>query len=278
MRETVTRVATLGLPKDFPSSQKKYLIGSRSDLRVPYREITLSPTHHSRGTEENPPLPVYDSSGPFSDPDCSVDIVEGLPKLRSNWIEERSDTELLHGLSWEFGRQRASDLLTFELRFPTRPRPRRALRGRNVTQMHYARKGIITPEMEFVALRESMRLEEQRSGPAYALLHRAHSGRDFSANLRTQITPEFVRNEPAAGRAIIPANINHPELEPMIIGRNFKVKINGNIGNSAVTSSLEEEVDKMVWGIHWGADTIMDLSTGKHIHETREWILRNKPD
>jgi phosphomethylpyrimidine synthase len=277
MRETATRVATLSLPKAFPSSQKKYLTGSRSDLRVPYREINLSPTHHSRGIEENPPLPVYDTSGPFSDPDCSVDIAEGLPKLRRNWIEERGDTELLRGLSSNYGRQRANDLLTFELRFPSRPQPRRALRGRNVTQMHYARKGIITPEMEFVALRESMRLEELRSDPAFALLHRAHPGRDFGANLRTQVTPEFVRDEVAAGRAIIPANINHPELEPMIIGRNFKVKINGNIGNSAVTSSLEEEVDKMVWGTHWGADTIMDLSTGKHIHETREWILRNSP-
>ena len=224
MSETTTRFAPLGLPKAFPSSQKKYLTGSRSDLRVPYREITLSPTHHSRGIEENPPLPVYDSSGPFSDPDCSVDIAEGLPKLRRNWIEERSDTELLHGLSSEYGRQRANDLLTFELRFPSRPRPRRALRGRNVTQMYYARKGIITPEMEFVALRESMRLEELRSDPAYALLHRAHSGRDFGANLRAQITPEFVRDEVAAGRAIIPANVNHPELEPMIIGRNFKVE------------------------------------------------------
>jgi phosphomethylpyrimidine synthase len=244
---------------------------------VPYREINLSPTHHSRGIEENPPLPVYDTSGPFSDPDCSVDIAEGLPKLRRNWIEERGDTELLRGLNSNYGRQRANDLLTFELRFPSRPQPRRALRGRNVTQMHYARKGIITPEMEFVALRESMRLEELRSDPAFALLHRAHPGRDFGANLRTQVTPEFVRDEVAAGRAIIPANINHPELEPMIIGRNFKVKINGNIGNSAVTSSLEEEVDKMVWGTHWGADTIMDLSTGKHIHETREWILRNSP-
>lgn len=208
MRETVTKVATLGLPGAFPSSQKKYLIGSRSDLRVPYREIALSPTHHSRGIEENPPLPVYDSSGPFSDPDRSVDIMEGLPKLRSHWIEERSDTEYLHGLSSEFGRQRANDLLTFELRFPSRPRPRRALRGRNVTQMHYARKGIVTPEMEFVALRESMRLEELRSDPAYALLHRAHPGRDFGANLHTQITPEFVRDEVAAGRAIIPANVN----------------------------------------------------------------------
>ena len=226
MRETATRVATLSLTKAFPSSQKKYLTGSRSDLLVPYREITLSPTHHSRGTEENPPLPVYDTSGPFSDPDCSVDIAQGLPKLRGKWIEERSDTELLHALSSEYGRQRANDLLTFELRFPSRPRPRRALRGRNVTQMHYARKGIITPEMEFVALRESMRLEELRSDPAYALLHRAQPGRDFGANLRAQITPEFVRDEVAAGRAIIPANINHPELEPMIIGRNFKVKIN----------------------------------------------------
>jgi phosphomethylpyrimidine synthase len=246
-------------------------------LRVPYREISLSPTHHSRGTDTNPPLPVYDSSGPFSDPDCEVDIAEGLPKNRSKWVDERADTELLCDLSSEYGRQRANDLLTFELRFPSRPRPRRALRGRNVTQMHYARRGIVTPEMEFVAIRESMRLEELRSNPAYALLHRAHSGCDFGANLRAQVTPEFVRDEVAAGRAIIPANVNHPELEPMIIGRNFKVKINGNIGNSAVTSSLEEEVDKMVWGIHWGADTIMDLSTGSHIHETREWILRNSP-
>jgi phosphomethylpyrimidine synthase len=277
MQETATRFAPLSLPNTFPASQKKYLTGSRSDLLVPYREITLSPTNHSRGIEENPPLRVYDSSGPFSDPDCSVDIAEGLPKLRSNWIEERSDTELLPGLSSEYGRQRANDLLTFDLRFPLKPRPRRAVRGSNLTQMHYARKGIVTPEMEFVALRESMRLEELRSDPAYALLHRAHPGRGFGANLRTEITPEFVRDEVAAGRAIIPANINHPESEPMIIGRNFKVKINANIGNSAVTSSLEEEVDKMVWGTHWGADTIMDLSTGKHIHETREWILRNSP-
>jgi phosphomethylpyrimidine synthase len=246
-------------------------------MRVPYREITLSPTHHSRGIEENLPLPIYDSSGPFSDPDSPVDIVEGLPKLRHNWIEERGDTELLAALTSEYGQQRANDLLTLELRFPSRPRPRRALRGRNVTQMHYARKGIITPEIEFVALRESMRLDELRSDPAYASLLRDHPGRDFGANFPAQITPEFVRDEVAAGRAIIPANINHPELEPMIIGRNFKVKINGNIGNSAVTSSLEEEVEKMVWGIHWGADTIMDLSTGKHIHEIREWILRNSP-
>ncbi len=277
MRETATTFATLRLPTAFPASRKKYTTGSRPDLQVPYREITLSPTHHSRGVEENAPLPVYDCSGPFSDPDCIVDLSEGLPRLRSNWIEERGDTEGLQGPSSEYGRQRANDLLTRELRFPAVPRPRRALPGRNVTQMHYARKGIVTPEMEFVALRESMRLAELRSDPRYAALLREHPGHSFGAKIPDQITPEFVRDEVAAGRAIIPANINHPELEPMIIGRNFKVKINGNIGNSAVASSLAEEVDKMVWGIHWGADTIMDLSTGKHIHETREWILRNAP-
>jgi len=277
MSETTATIETLRLPAAFPASTKRYLTGSRADLRVPYREIALSPTHHSRGVEENPPLPVYDCSGPFSDPDCIVDLAEGLPKLRQNWIAERGDTERLNGPSSEFGRQRANDLLTHEIRFPALPHPRRALLGGNVTQMHYARKGIVTPEMEFVALRESMRLEELRSDPAYAALLLAHRGRDYGAKLPAQITPEFVRDEIAAGRAIIPANINHPELEPMIIGRNFKVKINGNIGNSAVASSLAEEVDKMVWGIHWGADTIMDLSTGRHIHETREWILRNAP-
>ena len=277
MRETATTFATLRLPTSFPASQKKFMSGSRPDMRVPYREITLSPTNHSRGVENNSALPVYDCSGPFSDPDCIVDLAKGLPQLRSSWIEERNDTETLNGPSSEYGRQRANDLLTRELRFPAPPRPRRALAGRNVTQMHYARKGIVTPEMEFVALRESMRLEELKNDPAYAALLRTHPGRDFGARLPAQITPEFVRDEVAAGRAIIPANINHQELEPMIIGRNFKVKINGNLGNSAVASSLAEEVDKMVWGIHWGADTIMDLSTGKHIHETREWILRNAP-
>ncbi len=277
MRETATTFATLRLPTAFPASSKKYMAGSRPDLRVPYREIALSPTHHSHGTEDNPPMPVYDCSGPFSDPECIVDLAEGLPKLRRPWIEERGDTEHLKEPSSEYGKQRANDLLTRDLRFPAVPRPRRALPGKNVTQMHYARNGIVTPEMEFVALRESMRLEELHSDPRYAALLREHPGRDFGAKLPKQITPEFVRAEVAAGRAIIPANINHPELEPMIIGRNFKVKINGNIGNSAVASSLAEEVDKMVWGIHWGADTIMDLSTGKHIHETREWILRNAP-
>ena len=277
MPQTATQIARLTLPKSFPASQKRYIQGSRAGLRVPYREIALSPTLHSQGVQENPPIPVYDCSGPFSDPEYAADLAEGLPKLRRAWIEERADTEVLRDLSSEYGRQRARDLLTHDLRFPSPPRPRRARDGRNVSQMHYARKGIVTPEMEFVALRESMRLDELRSDPAYAALLRSHRGRGFGASLPEQITPEFVRREVAAGRAIIPANINHAELEPMIIGRNFKVKINGNIGNSAVTSSLEEEVDKMVWGIHWGADTIMDLSTGEHIHETREWILRNAP-
>ena len=277
MRVTATKFATLRLPTAFPASQKKYIQGSRPDLRVPYREIELSPTHHSRGVEENPPIPVYDCSGPYSDPDCIVDLAKGIPKLRQAWVNERGDTEVLSGLTSKYGRQRANDLLTRDIRFPVQPYPRRALPRRNVSQMHYARKGIVTPEMEFIALRESMRLYELQRDPAYAALLRAHPGKDFGARLAAEITPEFVRDEVAAGRAIIPANINHPELEPMIIGRNFKVKINGNIGNSAVASSLADEVDKMVWGIHWGADTIMDLSTGKHIHETREWILRNAP-
>jgi phosphomethylpyrimidine synthase len=277
MTHTRSIVAKLKLPNAFPASRKRYIAGSRPDLRVPYREISLASTHHSRGTEENPPLPVYDCSGPFSAPDYVVDLAEGLPKMRSSWIDERGDSEHLNQLTSEYGRRRANDLLTHELRFPSVPRPRRVMAGKNVTQMHYARKGVVTPEMEFVALRESMRIEELRSDPAYAMLLRTHPGRKDGAKFPSVITPEFVCNEVAAGRAIIPANINHPELEPMIIGRSFKVKINGNIGNSAVTSSLAEEVDKMIWGIHWGADTIMDLSTGKHIHETLEWILRNAP-
>jgi phosphomethylpyrimidine synthase len=277
MTHTRSIVAKLKLPNAFPASRKRYIAGSRRDLRVPYREISLASTHHSRGTEENPPLPVYDCSGPFSAPDYVVDLAEGLPKIRSSWIDERGDSEHLNQLTSEYGRRRANDLLTHELRFPSVPRPRRVMAGKNVTQMHYARKGVVTPEMEFVALRESMRIEELRSDPAYAMLLRTHPGRKDGAKFPSVITPEFVCNEVAAGRAIIPANINHPELEPMIIGRSFKVKINGNIGNSAVTSSLAEEVDKMIWGIHWGADTIMDLSTGKHIHETLEWILRNAP-
>jgi phosphomethylpyrimidine synthase len=265
------------LPSPFPSSRKKYITGRRSDIRVPIREITLSPTHHSNWVEQNSPLPVYDCSGPYTDPDAEIDLARGLPALRAPWSEEREDTERLTRLSSEYGRQRQNDLLTHELRFPARFAPRRARRGRNISQMHYARNGIITPEMEFIALRESMQLDRLAQDPAYAWLLRQHRGEALGAQIAKDITPEFVRTELAAGRAIIPANINHPELEPMIIGRNFKVKINGNIGNSAVTSSLSEEVEKMIWAIHWGADTVMDLSTGKHIHETREWILRNAP-
>ena len=265
------------LPPPFPSSRKKYISGGRGDLRVPIREILLSPTHHSKWVEQNPPLPVYDCSGPYTDPDAEIDLARGLPAMRSPWIEEREDTDRLTGLSSEYGRQRQNDLLTHDLRFPARLRPRRARHGLNVSQLHYARKGIITPEMEFIALRESMELDRLAQDPSYALLLRQHGGEALGAHFPQEITPEFVCAEVAAGRAIIPANVNHPELEPMIIGRNFKVKINGNIGSSAVTSSLAEEVEKMIWAIHWGADTIMDLSTGEHIHETREWILRNAP-
>ena len=269
--------AAFRTPSPFPSSRKKYIVGSRADLRVPIREILLSPTHHTDWVEQNPPLPVYDCSGPYTDPDAEIDLTRGLPMLRRTRVEERKDTERLTQLSSEYGRQRQNDLLTHELRFPEMSPPLRARNGQNVSQLHYARNGVITPEMEFIALRESMQLEGLAADPAYALLLRQHCGDALGAQFPREITPEFVRAEVAAGRAIIPANINHPELEPMIIGRNFKVKINGNIGNSAVTSSLAEEVEKMVWAIHWGADTIMDLSTGKHIHETREWILRNAP-
>jgi phosphomethylpyrimidine synthase len=275
MLKTATRFTAL--PSPFPSSRKKYITGRRGDLRVPVREISLSPTHHSKWVEQNPPLPVYDCSGPYTDPDAEIDLARGLPALRAPWIEEREDTERLTGLSSEYGRQRQNDLLTHELRFPAKPAPRRARHGQNVSQLHYARRGIITPEMEFIALRESMGLNRLAQDPAYSVLLRQHRGEALGSRIPTEITPEFVCAEVAAGRAIIPANINHPELEPMIIGRNFKVKINGNIGNSAVTSSLAEEVEKMIWATHWGADTIMDLSTGKHIHETREWILRNAP-
>lgn len=257
----------------FPNSRKIYVQGSRPDIRVPMREITLSDTHTARGPEKNPPLTVYDTSGPYTDPDVTIDIRKGLPDVRTAWIEERGDTEILPDLSSEYGRRRAADPALDHLRFEHHKRkPRRAKPGCNVTQMHYARKGIITPEMEYVAIRENLRLELYRE-----YLAEQHPGQGFGANLPEAITPEFVRDEVARGRAIIPANINHPELEPMIIGRNFLVKINGNLGNSAVTSSIEEEVDKMTWGIRWGSDTIMDLSTGKNIHETREWIIRNSP-
>ncbi len=255
-------------------SRKIHVEGSRPDIRVPMREIALSDTPASFGAEKNPPVTVYDTSGPYTDPEATIDLRKGLPGIRAAWVEERNDTELLSGLTSSFGRERANDPSLASLRFEHLHQPRRAKSGRNVTQMHYARKGIITPEMEYVAIRESMRLQEARE---QGLLRQQHPGFSFGANIPDEITPEFVRDEIARGRAIIPANINHTELEPMIIGRNFLVKINGNIGNSAVSSSIEEEVDKMAWGIRWGADTIMDLSTGKNIHETREWILRNSP-
>ncbi len=270
----------------FPNSRKIHVQGSRPDIRVPMREIRLSDTPTQLGGEPNAPVTVYDTSGPYTDPDVTIDICSGLPALRSGWIAERGDTEQLEGLSSHYGQLRAADPELDSLRFNLARKPLRAREGANVTQMHYARRGIITPEMEFIAIRENLRREEylnslKSQGPQgekfAALLGRQHPGQSYGAALPATITPEFVRSEVAAGRAIIPANINHPEAEPMIIGRNFLVKINGNIGNSAVTSSISDEVDKMTWAIRWGADTIMDLSTGKNIHETREWILRNSP-
>ena len=257
----------------FPNSRKIYVEGSRPDIRVPMREISLTDTITDKGAETNLPVTVYDTSGPYTDPNVSIDIRKGLAELRANWIEQRGDTVVLSDQTSEYGRQRAADTSLDHLRFEHHKRqPRRAKAGVNVTQMHYAKQGIITPEMEYVAIRENMRLEQ-----AQDWLAQQHPGQHWGANLPQAITPEFVRDEIARGRAIIPANINHTELEPVIIGRNFLVKINGNLGNSAVTSSIEEEVDKMTWGIRWGSDTIMDLSTGKNIHETREWIIRNSP-
>jgi len=257
---------------DFPGSQKIYVEGSRPDIRVPMREILLSDTQLNDGVEKNSPVTVYDTSGVYTDPDVAIDIQKGLAAIRENWITERNDTELLSGLSSDFGLQRENDQKLDGLRFAHRRTPRKAKNGANVSQMHYAKQGIITPEMEFIAIRENMRLDEQADAIATQ-----HPGESFGASIPARITAEFVRDEVARGRAVIPANINHPELEPMIIGRNFLVKINANIGNSAVTSSIEEEVDKMTWSTRWGGDTVMDLSTGKNIHETREWILRNSP-
>ena len=270
----------LGIQFAYPHSDKIYLAGSRADMRVPLRQIRQDDTVSAQGREPNPPIPVYDTSGPYGDPNAEIDLKQGLADVRGTWIAERGDTEQLAGLSSEYGQARAHDPQTAHLRFNQITRPLRAQSGKNVTQMHYARRGIITPEMEFVALRERMKLDELMRDARYEKLLRQHAGQSFGANIPThpdQITAEFARSEIAAGRAIIPANINHPELEPMIIGRNFRVKINGNLGNSAVTSSLTEEVEKMVWSLRWGADTIMDLSTGAHIHETREWIIRNAP-
>ncbi|MDK9723889.1 MAG: phosphomethylpyrimidine synthase ThiC [Sterolibacteriaceae bacterium MAG5] len=255
-----------------PNSRKVYAVGSRPDIRVPMREIVQSDTPTAMGGEKNPPIHVYDCSGPYTDPTVKIDIRSGLPALRAKWIEERNDTEELPGLSSDYGRAREADAALSGLRFDLRRRPRRAKPGMNVTQMHYAKKGIVTPEMEFVAIRENQKLEGLTE-----LLKAQHPGQNFGAAIPKIITPEFVRDEIARGRAIIPNNINHPEAEPMIIGRNFLVKINCNIGNSPVASSIQEEVDKMTWSIRWGGDTVMDLSTGKNIHETREWIVRNSP-
>jgi phosphomethylpyrimidine synthase len=277
MLKNAPTFSTIRTPSSYPASQKRYLRGSRADLRVPYREISQSATRLGGRTEENPPLPVYDTSGSYTDRDVRIELTRGLTSQRINWIKERDDTEILGRPSSEYARRRENDLLAFHLRFPSPSISRRARSGKNVSQMHYARKGIVTPEMEFVALRESMLLERLSQNTSYASLLRQHPGQPLGARLLEQVTPEFVRAEVAAGRAIIPANVNHPELEPMIIGRNFRVKINANIGNSAVTSSPAEEVDKMIWATFWGADTIMDLSTGNNIHEIREWILRNSP-
>jgi phosphomethylpyrimidine synthase len=258
--------------KPLPNSRKVYVQGSRPDVLVPMREITQSETPASFGAEKNPPIFVYDTSGPYTDPAARIDIRGGLAPLREKWILERNDTEALAGPTSQYGRERLADARLASLRFNLNRKPRRARPGMNVSQMHYARRGVVTPEMEFVAIRENQRREALSE-----LITRQHPGEHFNAAVPKLITPEFVRDEVARGRAIIPANINHPETEPMIIGRNFLVKINANIGNSAVSSGIQEEVEKMTWSIRWGGDTVMDLSTGKHIHETREWIVRNSP-
>lgn len=262
----------------FPNSRRIWLTGSRADIRVPMREIQLSPTMIGGSKdhplfEDNEPVPVYDTAGAYGDPDAKIDVHAGLTRLRHAWIIERGDTQAITQLSSVYTQQRLADEGLDHLRFDKLPHPRRALPGHCVTQMHYARLGIITPEMEFIALRENMGRERIRS----ETLLQQHPGNSFGTILPENITAEFVRQEVAAGQAIIPANINHPESEPMIIGRNFLVKINANIGNSAVSSSIEEEVEKLVWSVRWGADTVMDLSTGRNIHETREWLLRNSP-
>ncbi|MGY0612898.1 phosphomethylpyrimidine synthase ThiC [Luteimonas sp. A501] len=290
-------------------SRKVFVEGSRPDLQVAMREIVQTATPTLFGGEDNPPIPVYDTSGPYTDPGADIDLSAGLPTRRAAWIAERGDTERLDALSSAFGRGRETDARLEAVRFPARALPLRARAGANVTQMHYARRGIVTPEMEYVAIRENQRLDklleemQLRAGGEIAAiaaptdaevaaivaptggvvgkgggpLLAQHPGQSFGASIPARITPEFVRDEIARGRAILPCNINHPESEPMIIGRNFLTKINANIGNSAVSSGIAEEVEKLVWAIRWGADNVMDLSTGKHIHETREWIIRNSP-
>ena len=259
--------------KPLPNSRKIYVAGSRPDLRVPMREISQDETPAEMGAEVNPPIYVYDCSGPYTDPAVQIDIRSGLAEMRAGWIAERDDTVALPQLTSEYGRQRLQDPELAEMRFNLQHTPRRAKPGRNVTQMHYARQGIITPEMEYIAIRENQKISAQMSD----MQRKQHPGENFGKVMPRKITPEFVRDEVAAGRAVITANINHPEIEPMIIGRNFLVKINANIGNSALGSSIQEEVEKMTWAIRWGGDTVMDLSTGKNIHETREWIIRNSP-
>ena len=276
LSESVTR--------PIPGSRKVFVEGSRPDLRVAMREIVQTRTPTLFGGEDNPPLAVYDTSGPYTDPEARIDLAAGLPPLRAGWVAERGDTERLDALSSAFGRGREADPRLDAVRFPARALPLRARAGANVTQMHYARRGIITPEMEYAAIRENQRLDqlaallrEGGDGEAASRLLAQHPGQSFGASIQDVITPEFVRDEIARGRAILPCNINHPESEPMVIGRNFLTKINANIGNSAVSSGIAEEVEKLVWAIRWGADNVMDLSTGKHIHETREWIVRNSP-
>ena len=258
--------------QSFSNSKKVYIEGSSPDIQVPFREISISDTPSEFGAEKNAPVLVYDTSGPYTDPQYDIDIQNGLPALRTKWISDREDTEILDGPSSDYGKERKNDPELEKMRFNLQRKPRKAIPGKNVSQMHYARKGIITPEMEFIAIRENQRREGLSD-----VIKEQHKGQNHGAKIPSQITPEFVREEVAQGRAIIPANINHPETEPMIIGRNFLVKINANIGNSALGSSISEEVEKMVWGTRWGADNVMDLSTGKNIHETREWIIRNSP-
>ena len=266
----------------FPASRKIHVSGAHPGVRVPMREISLSPTKSMNGGAPTPnePITIYDTSGPYTDPSVTIDARAGLAPLRRQWVLDRADVEELSDVSSQYGRMRKADSKLDELRFQHIRKPLRAKAGQNVTQIHYARKGIVTPEMEFIAIRENQSREvarelASRNGHGGGIAQ--HPGQAWGANIPKIITPEFVREEVAQGRAIIPANINHPETEPMIIGRNFLVKINSNIGNSAVASSIEEEVEKMIWSIRWGADTVMDLSTGKNIHETREWIIRNSP-
>ncbi|MBU1701323.1 MAG: phosphomethylpyrimidine synthase ThiC [Candidatus Eisenbacteria bacterium] len=259
--------------RPFPQSHKIYISGSRPDLQVPMREVRQTDTMTRDGVVKNPNITIYDTTGAYTDPGIAVDLLRGLAPIRKEWIRERGDVVELPELSSAYTRARAADPELLKVAFPQRDRPLRAAKGLRVTQMHYARRGVVTPEMEFVAIRENQRLKDVKD----TVLLRRHQGVHFGAGIPTEITPEFVRQEVAAGRAIIPCNINHPESEPMIIGRNFLVKVNANIGNSPVKSSIEEEVEKMLWSIRWGTDTVMDLSTGLHIHETREWIIRNSP-